>query len=59
MAVSPEDIEIHETVSITLDGKKVAGMLVDASIQANNIDYLILGIGINFDIDSKKLERRC
>jgi len=43
---------------ITLNGKKVAGMLVDASFEANSIDYLILGIGINFDIDSKKLERR-
>ena len=41
-----------------LNGKKVAGMLVDASFQANNIDYLILGVGINFDIDSKKLEKR-
>ena len=43
---------------ITLDGKKVAGMLVDASVQANNIEYLILGVGINFDIDAKKLEKR-
>ena len=43
---------------ITLNRKKVAGMLVDASFQANNIDYLILGIGINFDIDAKKLEKR-
>ena len=43
---------------ITLDGKKVAGMLVDASFQANNIEYLILGVGINFDIDVKKLEKR-
>ena len=43
---------------ITMNGKKVAGMLVDASFQANNIDYLILGIGINFDIDTKKLEKR-
>lgn len=43
---------------ITLKGKKVAGMLVDASFQANNIDYLILGIGINFDVDAKKLEKR-
>ena len=43
---------------ITLKGKKVAGILVDASFQANNIDYLILGIGINFDVDTKKLEKR-
>jgi BirA family biotin operon repressor/biotin-[acetyl-CoA-carboxylase] ligase len=41
-----------------MNGKKVAGMLVDASFQANNIDYLILGIGINFDIDAEKLEKR-
>ena len=41
-----------------MNGKKVAGILVDASFQANSIDYLILGIGINFDIDVKKLEKR-
>lgn len=43
---------------ITVDGKKIAGMLVDASFQANNIDYMILGIGINFDIDVRKMEKR-
>jgi|TARA_B110000263_G_scaffold186730_1_gene164393 BirA family biotin operon repressor/biotin-[acetyl-CoA-carboxylase] ligase len=43
---------------IIMNGKKVAGMLVDASFQANNIEYLILGIGINFDIDEKKLEKK-
>jgi len=43
---------------ITMNGKKVAGILVDASFQANSIDYLILGVGINFDIDVKKLEKK-
>ena len=43
---------------ITMNGKKVAGILVDASFQANNIEYLILGIGINFDIDVKKIEKK-
>ena len=52
------DVSVKWPNDITLDGKKVAGMLVDAAFQANNIDYLILGVGINFDIDSKKLERR-
>ena len=52
------DVSVKWPNDITLDGKKVAGMLVDASFQANNIDYLILGIGINFDIDSKKIEKR-
>ena len=52
------DVSVKWPNDITLDGKKVAGMLVDASFQANNIDYLILGIGINFDIDPKKIEKR-
>ena len=52
------DVSVKWPNDITLDGGKVAGMLVDASFQANNIDYLILGIGINFDIDSKKIEKR-
>tara|TARA_Y100000996_G_scaffold221780_1_gene174565 strand:+ start:120 stop:1121 length:1002 start_codon:yes stop_codon:yes gene_type:complete len=52
------DVSVKWPNDITLDGKKVAGMLVDASFQANNIDYLILGIGINFDVDSKKIEKR-
>ena len=50
--------EVKWPNDITMNGKKVAGMLVDASFQANNIDYLILGIGINFDTDAEKLEKR-
>jgi len=52
------DTEVKWPNDITMNGKKVAGILVDASFQANKIDYLILGIGINFDIDAKKLEKR-
>ena len=52
------DVSVKWPNDITLNGKKVAGMLVDESFQANNIDYLILGIGINFDIDAKKIEKR-
>jgi BirA family biotin operon repressor/biotin-[acetyl-CoA-carboxylase] ligase len=52
------DVTVKWPNDITMNGKKVAGMLVDASFQANNIDYLILGVGINFDIDSKKLQKR-
>ena len=52
------ETEVKWPNDIILNGKKVAGVLVDASVQANNIDYLILGIGINFDIDTKKLEKR-
>ena len=52
------ETEVKWPNDIILNGKKVAGILVDASVQANDIDYLILGIGINFDIDTKKLEKR-
>ena len=52
------ETEVKWPNDITMNGKKVAGILVDASFQANSIDYLILGIGINFDIDAKKLEKR-
>ena len=52
------DTEVKWPNDITMKGKKVAGVLVDASFQTNSIDYLILGIGINFDIDTKKLEKR-
>ena len=43
---------------LTVNGKKVAGILLDSSIQSNNIEYLILGIGINFKIKQKNLENR-
>ena len=51
------ETEVKWPNDITMNGKKVAGVLVDASFQTNSIDYLILGIGINFDIDAKKLEK--
>jgi BirA family biotin operon repressor/biotin-[acetyl-CoA-carboxylase] ligase len=40
---------------VTLNGKKIAGMLVDISIESNQIEYLILGVGINYKVDTKKL----
>ncbi|MDC0063432.1 biotin--[acetyl-CoA-carboxylase] ligase [Candidatus Nitrosopelagicus sp.] len=52
------ETEVKWPNDITMNGKKVAGILVDASFQANSIDYLILGVGINFDIDAKKLEKK-
>ena len=42
---------------ITIKGKKVAGMLVDASIESNRIESIVLGAGINFDVDVKKIEK--
>jgi BirA family biotin operon repressor/biotin-[acetyl-CoA-carboxylase] ligase len=42
---------------IILKNKKIAGMLVDMSLESNSIENLILGVGINFRIDSRKLEK--
>ena len=42
---------------ITIKGKKLAGILVDASLESNRIENLVLGIGINFDVDAKQIEK--
>ena len=40
---------------VTLKGKKVAGVLVDTSIISNQIESMVLGIGINFKIKPNEL----
>ncbi len=42
---------------LTIKGKKVAGILVDASLESNRIENMVLGVGINFDIDVKHIEK--
>lgn len=42
---------------ITIKGKKVAGILIDASIESNKIDYLVIGIGINFKINPSAITK--
>ena len=42
---------------LTIVGKKLAGMLVDASFESNKIENLILGVGINFDVNTKEIEK--
>jgi BirA family biotin operon repressor/biotin-[acetyl-CoA-carboxylase] ligase len=49
--------EVKWPNDITIKGKKVAGMLVDASIESNKIENLVLGVGINFDVDVKQIEK--
>ena len=43
---------------VVIKGKKVAGMIADASIQSNLIESMVLGVGINFKVDTKHLERQ-
>jgi len=40
---------------VTLKGKKIAGVLIDTSIVSNEIENMVLGIGINFKIKPYEL----
>ncbi len=42
---------------VTLRGKKVAGILVDATIESGKIEHLVLGIGINFKINPAQVDK--
>ena len=42
---------------MTIKGKKIAGMLVDVSLESNRIENLVLGVGINFDVNVKQIEK--
>ena len=41
---------------VLLSNKKVAGILTDVSMESNKIHSVVVGIGINFDVDVKKIE---
>jgi BirA family biotin operon repressor/biotin-[acetyl-CoA-carboxylase] ligase len=43
---------------VTMQGKKVAGMIIDASIESSSIESLILGVGVNFKINPKEIEKK-
>lgn len=43
---------------LTLNGKKVAGMIIDASIESTRIESLVLGVGINFRVDPSQIEKK-
>ena len=42
---------------VTINDKKVAGILVDAAIGSGKIDYMVLGVGINFKINPTEIEK--
>ncbi|HEU4345813.1 MAG TPA: biotin--[acetyl-CoA-carboxylase] ligase [Candidatus Binatia bacterium] len=48
-AFSPTPSVIKWPNDILIDGRKLAGILVEASSTADRVDYLILGIGINLN----------
>lgn len=42
---------------ITVNGRKVAGILIDTSIESNKIDYIAVGVGINFRINPAQISK--
>jgi len=42
---------------VMLNNKKVAGILVDASVESNQIDYAVIGVGINFKIKPRTITK--
>lgn len=40
---------------IVIDNKKIAGIIIDSSINASNIDYIVIGVGINIVVDILKI----
>ncbi len=41
---------------VLVGSKKVAGIITDASIESSRLEYVVIGVGINFDIDPEKIE---
>ena len=49
--------ELRWPNDLTVGGKKVAGILVDASLESSRITSLVLGAGINYDVDPKQIRK--
>jgi BirA family biotin operon repressor/biotin-[acetyl-CoA-carboxylase] ligase len=46
------DANLRWPNDVTISGKKVAGILIDISTEAEQVNYAVIGIGINANIDS-------
>lgn len=49
--------EIKWPNDVLIDGKKICGILLELSAQPDKVDYLIIGFGINANIEKSKLPR--
>ena len=41
---------------VVIDGRKVSGILLDVSTEADKIDFVVIGIGVNVNIDIEKID---
>ncbi len=49
------DAKLRWPNDVTISGKKVAGILIDISTEAERINYAVVGIGINANVDSSAI----
>lgn len=49
---TPLNPKVRWPNDIMIEGKKVAGILIDISMEAERFNYAVIGIGINVNIDS-------
>ena len=49
------DAKLRWPNDVTISGKKVAGILIDSSVEAEQINYAVIGIGVNANVDSSMI----
>ena len=49
VSLNIKDVKIKWPNDIYVSGKKIAGILVESSVSENNINYIIIGIGLNIN----------
>lgn len=42
---------------LMIRGRKVAGILIDVALESNKLDYLVIGVGINFKVQPEKISK--
>jgi BirA family biotin operon repressor/biotin-[acetyl-CoA-carboxylase] ligase len=52
------DVKLRWPNDVTISGKKVAGILIDISMEVEHINYAVVGIGINANIDSSRISSK-
>ncbi len=50
-------VQLRWPNDVMLQNKKVAGILVDVSLESNRVAHLVVGVGINFDVDVQDITR--
>lgn len=52
------DAKLRWPNDVTISGKKVAGILIDIGTESEQVNYVVVGVGINANIDSSAISSR-